>query len=57
MTNRRTLRVAEFIAATGMNDQTAREQLREGRLRGKKLKGRWRVYAGEVERVNQNRGR
>jgi len=61
--NRRLLTVAEYARATGIPEQTVREQLREGRLRGRDLnagsgtRGRWRVFASEVERNRRDGGR
>lgn len=60
---RRLLTVAEYAALTGTPEQTVREQLREGRLRGRDLnagsgtRGRWRVFASEVERNRRDGGR
>jgi len=63
--NRRLLTVAEYARATGIPEQTVREQLREGRLRGRNLnadrpgrvRARWRVFASEVARYRANDGR
>jgi|GEM_PF-1738004 len=62
---RRLLTVAEYARATGIPEQTVREQLREGRLRGRNLnadrpgrvRARWRVFASEVARYRANDGR
>lgn len=52
MTKRRLLTVAEYAAATGTPEQTVRDQLRSGRLSGKKYGGRWRVNASQVRTNN-----
>lgn len=60
---RRLLTVAEYAALTGVAEQTVREQLREGRLRGRDLnrgaghRARWRVFASEVARNRRDEGR
>jgi len=61
---RRLLTVAEFCAAADVPEQTARAQLREGRLRGRNLnadrpgrvRARWRVFASEADRYLRERG-
>lgn len=56
---RRLLTVAEYAAATGIPEQTVRDQLRGGRLRGRDLnrrtgkRARWRIPAGEARRALQ----
>lgn len=47
---RRLLRVEEYAQAANVRPQTVRDQLRTGRLQGRKVKGRWRVYASELKR-------
>lgn len=45
--------VGEYSALTGTPKQTVRRQLREGRLRGRKVgkrRGSWQVLAREAER-------
>ena len=60
LTARRTLTVAEYAAATGVPAQTAREQLRKGRLRGRDLnagtgkRSRWRIPASEAEQQQRS---
>lgn len=65
LAGRRLLTVAEFCAAADVPEQTARAQLREGRLRGRNLnadrpgrvRARWRVFASEAARYRANDGR
>ena len=42
------LRTGEAAELLGVSDQAVRRALREGRLRGMKLKGRWRVLASAI---------
>lgn len=44
------LTVNEYAEATGLLANTVRRQLREGRLRGRRTKSGWRVFASELRR-------
>jgi hypothetical protein len=50
LAGRRYLRVPEWCALTGERPGTVRRALREGRLRGKLVRGRWRVLASEISK-------
>ena len=45
---RRWLKVAEYAREANVSPQTVRDQLRTGRLQGRKFKGRWRVRASAL---------
>ncbi len=47
-TGRRWLKVAEYAREANLSPQTVRDQLRTGRLQGRKFKGRWRVAASAL---------
>ncbi|HET6496639.1 MAG TPA: helix-turn-helix domain-containing protein [Thermoleophilia bacterium] len=51
--SRRLYRVAEFAELTEVPQQTVRDQLRRGRLSGKRVRGRWRVFAKEVHKYTR----
>ena len=48
---RRYLSVAEFAAATGEKPGTIRKRCERGLYRCRKTGTRWRVFAGDLERV------
>lgn len=43
--------VREASQKLGISEQLVRTKLRDGDLKGKKLFGRWRVFASEVKRI------
>jgi excisionase family DNA binding protein len=57
VTGRLWLTVAEYSSLTGVPAQTVRRQLREGKLRSRKVgkgRGAWRVLAREAESVRRS---
>lgn len=50
LNGRHLLTIAEFCALTGVKPDTARDRCQRGALRCKKVKSRWRIYAGEADK-------